>query len=92
MELRLRDHSTTFATRERARELIAELGHSQEAIELNVEAVMVSPSFAAELLTGLAGTRPSVTVVGADEYAHTTLARLVEQLQLPNVRLAQLAR
>jgi len=50
--LRLRDFGSSFATRERARELIRVLP-GQHVSSVDLDGVLCSPSFLAELLTGL---------------------------------------
>lgn len=82
MSLILADIDSSFATRERAREIAASYSDGDLVIEL--DSVFVSPSFLAELIT-LIETRGPVTVRAEAASFNLQLARkLVSQLQLAN--------
>lgn len=92
MEIRLSKFDRSFATRERAREILGSLGAISGPVLVDLHGVMTSPSFLAELLVGLAERTGRITIVGADEYRARTITNLTRQLRLTGVvKLAELA-
>jgi len=92
MEIRLSKYDRSFATRERAQEILASLGTVSGPVLVDIHGVMTSPSFLAELFVGLANKTQSITVAGADEYRARTITNLARQLGLTgSVKLAELA-
>lgn len=94
MRIHLRSHGRSFATRERAYDLIKTVGKPDKLeCELDIEGVMASPSFLAELLGLLVEREATVVVVGADEFQKRTVASLIRQLGFSDsVRQAEVAR
>ena len=84
MEIVLSRFGTTFATRERARELVAQaLGENalgEPVVDLN--GISASPSFMAELLQQLALKFVSVGLVGGSDYLRTLTESLIGRLGL----------
>lgn len=86
MTIKLRDFGSSFATRERAREVIMALpgGH---ASSVDLDGVLCSPSFLAEFLSRLTVT-DSITVTTNDPGMADKIGRLTVQLGLgPKVKL-----
>lgn len=79
MIIRLREHGTSFATRERARTLLASLGDG--AARVDFDDVLCSPSFLAEFILGLTR-RSTLTAMTNDEIIAQRLRRIVSQLRL----------
>ena len=78
--LKLRDFGSSFATRERARELIRALpGEHTSSIEL--DGVLCSPSFLAEFLTRLTAAGP-ISVATTEPVMAAKLERMMIQLGL----------
>ncbi len=84
MELLLSHHGTSFATRERARELVATLPGTaaQEELLIGLDGVTASPSFMAELLTRLSSRFLSMSIEGGSEHLRGITFSLVERLGL----------
>lgn len=85
MDIALSLYGRTFATRERAREVlnIADpLPWAADAPCLDLSGVMASPSFMAELLNQLAVRHLSIVVIGGSDYLQDLTNSLVERLGL----------
>lgn len=91
MDIRLKSVSTSFATRERARQVVADAAPNGVPVVLDIEGTMASPSFLAQLLTDLSLSASDVTVVGGDAHHNALVGDLIEKLGLHTVRLAELA-
>ncbi len=86
MQLLLKSHGRTFATRARASQLLpVETSIRSPSLLIDFSAVLVSPSFVAELLSR-AATRYEVISLRADsDELRAMLSRLVAQLSLETV-------
>ena len=85
MDLVLSKFGTTFATRERARQLATSLDVGDDRREVNVNLSGVStasPSFLAELLTHLANRFVGISVEGGSDHVQRVTFSLVEKLGL----------
>ncbi len=83
MPFKLREYGTSFATRERAREIAEGLLQRQHArVVLDLSDVMCSPSFLAELLVRLAARAKSIVLVDCDREMAMKVSRLITQLDL----------
>lgn len=91
MELALKPNGSSFATRERARQIVAAYVFDGEEVFLDVADTLASPSFLAELFVNLSERASHVIVVGADQFQARTISRLAKQLGLEDrVKLAEL--
>lgn len=78
-------YGQTFATRERARELLETIDQSALADEepcVDLTGVVASPSFMAEFLNQLAVRHVSIAVTGGSDYLQNLTENLVERLGL----------
>ncbi len=94
MYLALASFGDVFATRERARALVAETGQAQpnDELRLDITGVCASPSFMAELLALLAARFVAVEVVGGTDHLVALTQSLVSKLGLiGRVRVVGLA-
>ena len=80
MTIRLRDYSASFATREKAREVIASVPGGRIA-DVDVDGVLCSPSFLAELMVQLTK-NSDLTVTTTDRTMADKVERLSSQLGL----------
>jgi hypothetical protein len=85
MRIRLSDYGSSFATRARAREIVALADVSGAAIELDLSGVMATPSFLAEILVAVVELG-AVSLISEqpDSATFISAARLAEQLGLGN--------
>ena len=92
MKLVLASYGRMFATRERAREILATVVWDQSSCELDLERVTLSPSFAAELIVGLASHCEIVSVERGTEHSAHLIQSLAEKFGMTDkFRIAQLA-
>ena len=92
MRLVLADYGRMFATRERAREILSPLVWDQSPCELDFDGVTLSPSFAAELIVGLARSCALVLIEGASEHSAYLVQSLVEKFGMTDkFRIVQVA-
>ncbi len=83
MLTRLRDYGNSFATRERATDIVANLDPTK-AVEIDFQGVLCSPSFLAELMVQLARTKKSV-VLCPDQAMAPKMEMLAKQLNVSDV-------
>lgn len=79
MIIRLSERGTSFATRERARELLGTF--DGDTFRVDFDDVLCSPSFLAEFMLGLTS-RGEVTALTSDGMIAQRLRRIVSQLRL----------
>lgn len=85
MNITLSLHGQTFATRERARQLLTVVDPSPSVDEepcIDLSGVLASPSFMAELLNQLAVGHLSIAFTGGSDYLQDLTSSLVERLGL----------
>lgn len=88
----LSQHGRTFATRERAREIVALLdGEPGDVVRVNASNVSASPSFVAELLSRLTERFREVRVEGASDHLEELASDIAGKLHLEGVYFAALA-
>ncbi len=81
----LRSFGTSFASRERAREVAAALSSaSTSPVTLDLSGALLSPSFLSEILLQLAARFGSVTLTGCDQHTRGMITRIVPYLGLDN--------
>ncbi len=90
MTLELRRYGTTFATRQKAREVTARLPSKGQAVSLNAAGVMASPSFISELLLALSERYSEVTIEGASDRFEYIAQDLARKMGLDSVRFVAL--
>lgn len=83
MAIRLRDYGTSFATRERATDIVAQLS-DLKTVEIDFQGVLCSPSFLAEFMVQLASSKESV-VLCPDQAMAPKMEMLAKQLKVSDV-------